>query len=151
MKECDFEYLDVVQGRLIKAWFGVSKLCSTTALQEVIRWKQVSQAVFCHLRYGVRIGSFVVGDEDTQSIPFAKQHVCRCMSMWISNGLHHLWCGAEQCYFVSEECAYKFCGYAGVVKYNLLTCEWANCEQLQVNRDNIRQIAKVLHTCNRPT
>ena len=24
MKECDFDYLDVVQGRLIKAWFGVS-------------------------------------------------------------------------------------------------------------------------------
>ena len=33
MKEGDFDYLDVVQGRLIKAWFGVSKCCSTTALR----------------------------------------------------------------------------------------------------------------------
>ena len=34
MNEDDFQYLDVVQGRLIKAWFGVSKFCSTTALRE---------------------------------------------------------------------------------------------------------------------
>ena len=37
MKEGDFQYLDVVQGRLVKAWFGVSKLCSTIALREAIR------------------------------------------------------------------------------------------------------------------
>ena len=76
-----------------------------------------------------RIGSFVIGEEDTQSIPFAKQHVRRCMGMWISNGLHHLWCEAGQCYVASEECACKFCG----------------CAELHVNRDNLRQIVKVLH------
>ena len=65
-----------------------------------------------------RIGSFLIGEEDTQSIPFAKQHVRRCMGMWISNGLHHLWCEAGQCYVVSEECACKFCGCAGVEKYH---------------------------------
>ena len=44
MKEDDFQYLDVVQGRLIKAWFGVglSKFCSTTALREAIGWKLAS-------------------------------------------------------------------------------------------------------------
>ena len=36
------------------------------------------------------MGSFVVG-EDTQSIPFGKHHVRRCMVPWLSNGLHHLW------------------------------------------------------------
>ena len=105
----------------------------------------------CHLRYGVRMGSFVIGEEDTRSIPFAKQHVRRCMGMWISNGLHHLWCEAEQCYVVSEECACRFCGCAGVEKYHLLTGEWANGEELHVNRENIQQIVLVLHTCNRPT
>ena len=63
--------------------------------------------------------------------------------MWLSNGLHHRWCGAGQCYFVSEECACNFCGCAGVDKYHLLRCEWASCEQM--SRDNIRQIVKVLH------
>ena len=28
----------------------------------------------------------------------------------------------------------------------LLRCEWASCEQM--NRDNIQQIVKVLHSCN---
>ena len=32
-------------------------------------------------------------------------------------------------------------------KYHLLMCEWANCGQLRVNRDNIQQIVMVLHTC----
>ena len=41
--------------------------------------------------YVVRMGSFVVGEDDTQSIPFAKQHVRRCIGMCISNGLCHLW------------------------------------------------------------
>ena len=39
---------------------------------------------------GVRMGSFVVGEEDTQSILFAKHHIHRGMGMWISNSLHHL-------------------------------------------------------------
>ena len=84
-------------------------------------------------------------------MPFAKQHVRRCMGMLISNGLHHLWCEAGQWYVVSEEYAGKFCGCAGVEKYHLLACEWANYERLHVNRDNIRQIVRVLHTCNKPT
>ena len=36
-----------------------------------------------------------------------------------------------------------------VGKYNLLRCERASCEQM--NRDNILQIVKVLHACNRHT
>ena len=128
----------------------MSKFCSTTAL--ALRWKRASEVVFCHLQYGVRMGSFVVG-EDTQSILFAKHYVRHCMGMWISNGLHHQWCEAGRCYFVSDECACKCCGCAGVDKYHLSRCGWTSCEQLglQVNSDNIRQIVKVLHTCNRPT
>ena len=89
-----------MQGRLIKAWFGVSKFCSTTALREATGWKLASEVVVCHLRHGVRMGSFV---EVTQSMPFGKDHVRRCMGMWLSNGLHHLWCETGQCYVASEE------------------------------------------------
>ena len=100
------------------------------------------------LRQEARMGSFVVG-EDTQSIPFDKHHLRGCMGMWLSNGLHHMWCGAGQCYFVSEECACKLCGCDGVDKYHPLRCQWASCEQM--NRDNIGKIVKVLHACNRHT
>ena len=89
MNQYDFQYLDVVQGRLKKAWFGVSKFCSTTALREAIGWKLASEVVVRHLRYGARMGSFMEG---SQSMPFGKDHVRRCMGMWLSNGLHHLWC-----------------------------------------------------------
>ena len=94
------------------------------------------------------MGSFVVG-EDTQSIPSGKHHVRRCMGMWMSSGLHHVLCVVGPCYFVNEECACKFCGCAGVDTFHLLRCEWASCEQM--NRDNIQQIANVLHACNRHT
>ena len=33
------------------------------------------------------MGSFVEG---TQSMPFGKDRVRRCMGMWLSNGLHNL-------------------------------------------------------------
>ena len=69
-----------------------------------------------------------------QSIPIGKHHIRHCMGMWLSNGLHHLWCGAGQCYFVSEEYACKVCGCAGVDTFHLLRCEWASCEQM--NMDN---------------
>ena len=38
-------------------------------------------------------------------------------------------------------------------RHHLLRCEWGSCEHLclKVNTDNSRHIAKVLHTCNRPT
>ena len=37
-----FDFLDEVQGRLIKAWFGVSKYCSTSSLRAAIGWRKAS-------------------------------------------------------------------------------------------------------------
>ena len=48
MNEGNFEYLNVVQGQSDKSMVWVSKLFSTTALQEPIRWKRASEVVFCH-------------------------------------------------------------------------------------------------------
>ena len=36
-------FLDEVQGRLIKAWFGVSKYCSTSSLRAAIGWRKASE------------------------------------------------------------------------------------------------------------
>ena len=38
-----------------------------------------------------------------ECLPFAKDHVRRCMAMWQSNGLNHLWC-EDHCYSVGEDC-----------------------------------------------
>ena len=37
------DFLDEVQGRLIKAWFGVSKYCSTSSLRSAIGWRKASE------------------------------------------------------------------------------------------------------------
>ena len=37
------DFLDEVQGRLIKAWFGVSKYCSTSSLRIDIGWRKASE------------------------------------------------------------------------------------------------------------
>ena len=37
------DFLDEVQGRLIKAWFGVSKYCSTFSLRAAIGWRKASE------------------------------------------------------------------------------------------------------------
>ena len=84
------------------------------------------------------MGSFVEG---TQSMPFGKDHVRKCMGMWLSNGLHHLWCETGPCYVAREECTCTFCGCAGVGKCHLLT----------FNRANIQQIVEVMQACNRHT
>ena len=82
------------------------------------------------------MGSFMEG---SKWMPFGKDHVHRCMGMWLSNGLHHLWCETGPCYVAREECTCKLCGCAGVGKCHLLTCEWA-CSIL-FNR--VRKIARV--------
>ena len=94
------------------------------------------------------MGSFELG-EGTQSMPFGKDHVRRFMGMWLSNGLHHLWCETGPCYVVREECTCKFCGCVGVGKCHLLTCEWA-CS-IPFNRANIQQIVEVMQARNRHT
>ena len=98
-------YFGCSAGQADKGRFGVSKLCSTTALREARGWKLASEVVVCHIRHGVRMGSFVEG---TQSMPFGKDHVRRFMGMWLSNGLHHLWYETGPCYVAREECTCKF-------------------------------------------
>ena len=44
MNEDDFQYVDVVQGMLIKAWFGVSKFCSTIALTFAYMFSVISDS-----------------------------------------------------------------------------------------------------------
>ena len=50
----------IVQGRLIKVWFEVSKLCSPTALRKEIQWKMASDVVFS-----------------------ARASVCACVCEWV--------------------------------------------------------------------
>ena len=43
--EDNYDFLDVVQGRLVKLWFGVSKFASTSSLVNAIEWEKASNLV----------------------------------------------------------------------------------------------------------
>ena len=80
-------FLDEVQGRLIKAWFGVSKYCSTSSLRTAIGWRKASEF---HLSTSAEPKCIL---DPLLPIPLhLPAHSRRNMGLWYSNGLHHLWC-----------------------------------------------------------
>ena len=81
------DFLDEVQGRLIKAWFGVSKYCSTSSLRTAIGWRKASEF---HLSTSAEPKCIL---DLLLPIPLhLPAHLRRNMGLWYSNGLHHLWC-----------------------------------------------------------
>ena len=81
-------FLDEVQGRLIKAWFGVSKYCSTSSLRAAIGWRKASEFHPSTLAEPKCILDPLL------PIPLhLPAHSRRNMGLWYSNGLHHLWTG----------------------------------------------------------
>ena len=86
------DFLDEVQGRLIKAWFGVSKYCSTSSLRAVIGWRKASEF---HLSTSTEPKCIL---DPLLPIPIhLPAHSRRNMGLWYSNGLHHLWCCTPSC------------------------------------------------------
>ena len=43
--EENYEFLDVVQGRLVKLWFGVYKFASTSSFVSAVEWEKASDLV----------------------------------------------------------------------------------------------------------
>ena len=91
------DFLDEVQGRLIKARFGVSKYCSTSSLRAAIGWRKASE--------------FYLSTEPKcildPLLPIALHLPAlsrRNMGLWYSNGLHHLWCFTPSCYTINNSC-----------------------------------------------
>ena len=78
------DFLDGVQGRLIKAWFGVSKYCSTSSLRAAIGWLKTF-----HLSTSAETNCIL--DPLLPISLHLPAHSRRNMGLWYSNGLHHLW------------------------------------------------------------
>ena len=79
------DFLDEVQGRLIKAWFGVSKYCSTPSLRTAIGWRKASEF---HLSTSAE--PKCIFDALLPIHLHLPAHSRRNMGLWYSNGLHHL-------------------------------------------------------------
>ena len=99
------DFLDEVQGRLIKAWFGVSKYGSTSSLRTAIGWRKASEF---HLSTSAESRSIL---DPLLPIPLRlPAHSRHNMGLWYSNGLHHLWCCTPSCYTINNACTCRLCG-----------------------------------------
>ena len=97
------DFLNEVQGRLIKAWFGVLRYCSTSSLRAAIGWRKASEF---HLSTSTEPKCIL---DPLLPIPIhMPAHSRRNMGLWYSNGLHHLWCCTPSCYTINQCSAQVF-------------------------------------------
>jgi hypothetical protein len=137
----DLSYLDDVQGRLLKLWFGVSKFCSTTSLREAVGWPLISHLVRESFQTNSAINQICNSSDTDSSGVFSVRKTRRNLGMYISNGLHHLLCQSHNCYRPSLLCQCKLCDTSASEKFHLQTCKWyiednppAKIDMLTINK-----------------
>ena len=100
--EENYDFLDVVQGRLVKLWFGVSKFASTSSLAYAVESEKASDlATTAHeRRIGPKAHGPVSVSTHTMSYRpnFPTDITRRNIGLWLNNGLHDLFCQSRQCY-----------------------------------------------------
>ena len=135
------DFLDEVQGRLIKAWFGVSKYCSTSSLRTAIGWRKASEF---HLSTSAEPKCIL---DPLLPIPLhLPAHSRRNMGLWYSNGLHHLWCCTPSCYTINNSCICRLCGERQPTKSHLLSCRTSTlASHIVITPMNINKVVNVLY------
>ena len=131
------DFLDEVQGRLIKAWFGVSKYCSTSSLRAAIGWRKASEF---HLSTSTELDPLL-------PIPLhLPAHSRRNMGLWYSNGLHHLWWCTLSCYTINNYCTCRLCGERQPSKSHLLSCRTSPlARHIVITPVNVNKLVNVLY------
>ena len=135
------DFLDEVHGRLIKAWFGFSKYCSTSSLRAAIGWRKASEF---HLSTSPEPKCIL---DPLLPIPLhLPAHSRRNMGLWYSNGLHHLWCYTPSCYTINNACTCRLCGERQPTKSHLLSCRTSTlARHIVITPLNVNQVVNVLY------
>lgn len=144
----NLSYLDEVQGRLLKQWFGISKFCSTSSLLEAVGWQQISPLFHDSLQTG--LSSCNMSTADTDSSIFSIKKTRRNLGMYISNGLHHLLCQSPKCFHPSDQCLCKLCNESAATKFHLPICRWLDIDNppATINMLTINKIVTSLYMIN---
>ena len=134
-------FLYEVQGRLIKAWFGVSKYCSTSSLRAAIGWRKTSEF---HLSTSAEPKCIL---DPLLPIPLhLPAHSRRNMGLWYSNGLHHLWCCTPSCYTINNACTCRLCGERQPTKSHLLSGRTSTlARHIVITPVNVNKVVNVLY------
>ena len=96
LRQYNYEFLDVVQGRLVKLWFGVSRFASTSSLVSAVEWEKASDLEWEKASGLVRTSH----ETRTALVPVSvSTYTMSCMpsfptgitrrniGLWLSNGL----------------------------------------------------------------
>ena len=96
--EDNYDFLDEVQGRLVKLWFGVSKFASTSSLVNAVEWEKASDLVRTSHETHTALGPVSMSDHTLSCRPnFPTGITRRNIGLWLSNGLHDLFCQSRKC------------------------------------------------------
>ena len=125
----------------IKAWFGVSKYCSTSSLRTAIGWRKSSEF---HLSTSAEPKCIL---DPLLPIPLhLPVHSRRNMGLWYSNGLHHLWCCTPSCYTINNSCTCRLCGERQPTKSHLLSCRTSTlASHIVITPVNVNKVVNVLY------
>ena len=124
--EENYNFLDVVQGRLVKLWFGVSKFASTSSLVNAVEWEKASVLVRTSHERRTALGPVSMSDNTLSCRPnFLTGITRRNIGLWISNGFHDLFCQCRKCYSPAEGCVCKLCNSPADHKSHIIHCRWA--------------------------
>ena len=139
-------YIDEIQGRLLKLWFGVSKYASSTALVSAVGWTPISDSVKESLLNGTPIGLIRV--ENAPDLGNGRTR--RNLGLWHTNGLHQLWCKSHKCYRPTADCTCRLCNDRHVDKWHLQTCAWLINDDISftVSLTTINQLCQTLYATN---
>ena len=148
--EENYEFLDVVQGRLVKLWFGVSKFASTSSLVYAVEWEKASDLVLTSHETRTALSPVSMSNYTMSCRPnFPTGITRRNIGLWLSNGLHDLFCQSRQCYIPAEGCVCKLCNSPADHKSHIIHCRWATKDEpFDLNFSNINMIVKMLQCMN---
>ena len=80
----NYEFVDVLQGRLVKLWFAVSKFVSTSSLVYALGGKKASDLLRTSHETGTALGPVSVS-ANTMSCNFPTGITRRNIDLWLSN------------------------------------------------------------------
>ena len=149
--EENYDFLDVVQGRLVKLWFGVSKFASTSSLVNAVEWEKASNLGRTSHETHTALGPVSMSDCTLSCRPnFPTGITRRNIGLWLSDGLHDLFCQSRKCYTPAEGCVCKLCNSPADHKSHIIHCRWAiKDEPFELNVSNINIIVKMLQCMNK--
>ena len=128
--EENYEFLDVVQGRLVKLWFGVSKFASTSSLVYAVEWEKAFDSVRTSHETRTTLGPVSMSNYTMSCRPnFPTGITRRNIGLWLSNILHDLFCQSRQCYIPAEACVCKLCKCPADDKSQIIHCRGATKDE----------------------